>query len=71
MALTDQYDALVSRRVYKQPFTHSKAVEIIRDGKGTNFHPILVEAFLKIEGKFQKTAIDFADSEVERIAAIK
>jgi len=37
MALADVYDALISRRVYKAPFTHSKAVEIIREGKGNAF----------------------------------
>jgi len=29
----DQYDALVSRRVYKQPFTHSKAVKLLEKEK--------------------------------------
>ena len=66
MALADVYDALISKRVYKAPFPHTKAVEIIKEGKGKHFDPDIVDAFLKIESKFQKTAVEFADSEEER-----
>jgi len=66
MALADVYDALISKRVYKPPFPHTKAVEIIKEGKGKHFDPDIVDAFLKIESEFQKTAIEFADSEEER-----
>ncbi len=46
MALADVYDALVSPRVYKEPFSKSKAIEIIREGKGTQFDPELTEIFI-------------------------
>lgn len=52
MAIVDVYDALVSERPYKKPFTHEQAVEIIRKDAGTHFDPKLVEIFLKISDDF-------------------
>ncbi|MCP4757196.1 MAG: two-component system response regulator [Proteobacteria bacterium] len=66
MALADVYDALISRRVYKPPFPHKKAVEIIANGKGSHFDPDLVEAFLAVEEEFRQIGIKFTDSEEER-----
>jgi putative two-component system response regulator len=48
MALADVYDALVSVRPYKKAFTHAEAVQIIHDGKGTQFDPALTDVFIKI-----------------------
>ncbi|MBC8392015.1 MAG: HD domain-containing protein [Deltaproteobacteria bacterium] len=70
MALADVYDALISKRVYKPPITHTKAVKIIKERKGNHFDPDIVDAFLKIESEFQKTAVEFADSEEDRQAAL-
>ena len=42
MAIADVYDALISRRVYKDPIPHDTAVEIIAGAKGTHFDPVLV-----------------------------
>jgi putative two-component system response regulator len=52
MAFADVYDALVSTRPYKAPFSHPEAVEIIRKGDGTHFDPALVEVFLAVTDKF-------------------
>ncbi|MDQ7822310.1 MAG: two-component system response regulator [Candidatus Eremiobacteraeota bacterium] len=68
MAIADVYDALISKRVYKMPFTHSKAVGIIREGRGTHFDPGMVDAFLELQEEFRKVAIEFADFEEERHA---
>jgi len=68
MAIADVYDALISRRVYKMPFTHAKAVAIIRDGRGKHFDPVMVDAFLELQDEFRKVAIEFADYEEERVA---
>ena len=46
MALADVYDALVSQRVYKKAFPKEKAVEILREGAGTQFDPALVPLFI-------------------------
>ncbi|SDT89225.1 response regulator [Desulfobacula phenolica] len=66
MAIADVYDALISKRVYKPPFSHREAVCIIREGKGTHFDPDMVDGFLSIEEKFRQIAIEFADSQEER-----
>lgn len=46
MALADVFDALLSKRSYKQPIPFDEAVEIIRAASGTHFDPAVVEAFL-------------------------
>jgi len=66
MALADVYDALISKRVYKPPFPHEKAVEIIVEGKGKHFDPDIVDAFLELEDTFRNIALTFADYDEER-----
>lgn len=46
MAVADVFDALVSKRSYKEPFTFDKAVEIVREGAGSHFDPAVVTAFV-------------------------
>jgi len=46
MALADVYDALVSKRPYKESFTDEEAVEIITEQAGKHFDPKIVEVFL-------------------------
>src|SRR5204863_5848573 len=45
MAVADVYDALISKRAYKKPFTHQEATDIIRKGAGLHFDPDVCEAF--------------------------
>lgn len=52
MAVADVYDALTSARPYKEPFSHEKAVAIIREGKGTHFDPDLIDVFCETSGHF-------------------
>jgi putative two-component system response regulator len=66
MALADVYDALISKRVYKPPFPHEKAVEIIVEGKNKHFDPDIVDAFLELEDTFRNIALTFADFDEER-----
>jgi putative two-component system response regulator len=51
-ALADVYDALTSKRVYKDRFSNDKAKEIILEGSGKHFDPRIVEAFLANEDRF-------------------
>ncbi len=62
MAVADVYDALVSRRPYKEPFPHEVAVEEIVKGKGTQFDPDVVEAFLSIADDLPSMYEKFKDS---------
>ena len=47
MAVADVFDALVSRRSYKEPFPFEKAVRIIQEEAGTRFDPAIVGAFCR------------------------
>lgn len=49
VAVADVYDALTSRRVYKEAMTHEKACEIIRRERGHHFDPDVVDAFFDAE----------------------
>ena len=66
MALADVYDALISKRVYKPPFPHEKAVEIIQEGRDSHFDPDIVDAFVELEGTFRNIALTYADFDEER-----
>lgn len=70
MAIADIYDALVSKRIYKPPLPHSRAVEIITEGRGTFFDPDITDAFLEIHNEFRRIASQFADyaEETESLA---
>ena len=61
MALADVYDALISRRVYKPPFSHEKALEIIREGRGSHFDPDIVDGFEQISEAFAQIARQYSD----------
>jgi len=61
MALVDVYDALVSKRIYKEAVSHSEAVQIILEGSGAQFDPELVEAFLRGQERWGSIALSFAD----------
>ena len=63
MALADVYDALISRRVYKDGMPHDKAAVIIAEGSGLHFDPDVVEAFIRIQPQFQEIARRFADDD--------
>ena len=47
MAVADVFDALVSKRSYKEPFSFEKAMDIIREGAGTQFDPEIAEIFIE------------------------
>jgi putative two-component system response regulator len=48
MAVADVYDALVSSRSYKPPFDTESANQIIIDGSGTHFDPLLISVFMQV-----------------------
>ena len=52
VALADVYDALTTRRVYKPAVSHRNARHIILAGRGTQFDPDIVQAFLASEDRF-------------------
>jgi putative two-component system response regulator len=44
MAVADVYDALISRRPYKEPMPHQEALQQIRQASGRHFDPVVVQA---------------------------
>ncbi len=63
MAVADVYDALISRRIYKDGMPHEKAAQIMVADRGTHFDPDVVDAFVELQGEFQAIAARFADSD--------
>lgn len=55
VALADVYDALTTRRVYKPAYDHESSKEIILQGRGQQFDPHIVDAFLLGEDQFKET----------------
>ncbi|MBP6483932.1 MAG: two-component system response regulator [Rhodoferax sp.] len=65
MAVADVYDALISRRVYKESMPHEKAAAIMQAGRGIHFDPDIADAFVALQDEFQKIAARFADSDAD------
>ena len=56
MAVADVFDALVSRRSYKEPFPFDKAMDIIKEGAGTQFDPLIADLFVESADEVKKIA---------------
>lgn len=61
MALADVYDALISKRVYKDAMTHDQACDIIYKGDGAHFDPSVIAAFRRANTEFEQIAEKFMD----------
>jgi putative two-component system response regulator len=68
VALADVYDALTSKRVYKNSFSHDTAKSIILEDSGTHFDPAIVQAFLATEDEFLNVRMRYCDREIARAA---
>jgi HD-GYP domain-containing protein (c-di-GMP phosphodiesterase class II) len=62
MALVDVYDALVEPRPYRRRMPHDEAVALIVAGRGTQFDPNVVEAFLTVAPDFQELGTRLRES---------
>jgi len=62
VALSDVYDALISKRVYKEVYQHDMARALILQGNGTHFDPLVTNAFLACEDTFIKISERYAES---------
>ena len=61
MAIADVFDALVSKRCYKEAYPMEEAFDIIADESGTHFDPKLVQVFLKHKEKYEDIKNRFDD----------
>ena len=71
VALADVYDALTSKRFYKDAYSHTRAKEIIVDLKGTHFDPDVVESFLAAENEFDRIRNEMQESPAEALDELK
>ncbi len=63
MALADVYDALTSKRVYKDAFTHEIARSMIVKDSGTHFDPDIVQAFVRTEKQCIEIRARYAEAQ--------
>lgn len=61
MAIADVYDALISRRCYKDPMSHEQALAIMLEGKGKHFDPVMLQTFLDNDQTFLAIADKYRD----------
>jgi putative two-component system response regulator len=59
MAIADVYDALISKRPYKQPLSAREAERIIEAGRGTHFDPVLIDVFRMVSAYFAVIAEEY------------
>jgi len=59
VAIVDVYDALSSRRIYKEAFPHEQCISIIRKEAGAHFDPDLVDVFFSIEKQVESISRRF------------
>jgi adenylate cyclase len=65
MAVADIYDALISRRCYKDPFPHDRAKEMMNELREKTFDPAVLDAFFEIEAEILHIAARFRDEAEE------
>jgi MFS family permease len=68
-SLADVYDALRSKRVYKEASSHEKSRTIIVDGRGSHFDPDVVDAFIAVEDEFIRVANTYLDNDENPLCA--
>lgn len=69
IALADVYDALTSKRVYKDAYSHERAKSIILDGSGSHFDPNVIDAFLAEEEEFVDIRARYQDNDNAQMEA--
>ena len=70
VALADVYDALTTRRDYKEAYSHKRSRQIIIDLKETHFDPELVDVFLTLEDEFNRIRRENQEDEIELMAPL-
>jgi response regulator RpfG family c-di-GMP phosphodiesterase len=65
MAVADVYDALISRRVYKEAEPHQTALDLMAQESGRHFDPEILAVMLSIADQFQQIAQEFTDAPLD------
>lgn len=61
MSIADVYDALRSKRIYKNSLNLEMTLKIMKEGRGSHFDPDMLDAFLEIYDEFEVVASNFVD----------
>jgi PAS domain S-box-containing protein len=61
VAVADVFDALISRRPYKEPFSQEKTLQIMKEQRGYHFCPEALDAFLDIQPELARIAAEHRD----------
>jgi HD-GYP domain-containing protein (c-di-GMP phosphodiesterase class II) len=69
VAVADVYDALISKRVYKEPWDSGKVLDEIRAMSGTKFDPEIVVAFFEVLPRIEEIRSRYPDLEAAEAAA--
>jgi putative two-component system response regulator len=69
-AIADVFDALTSKRPYKQPFSIEKACAIIKEGRGTHFDPDVVDAFFASIEEILEIKNRYQDDDIAHLFAV-
>lgn len=64
VALADAYDAITSKRIYKEALAHDVARQRILEAAGTHFDPDVVGAFLQVEDEFVAVKNCYSDGDL-------
>ena len=65
MAIADVYDALTTKRSYKEPMSHEDALKLMTDLRGTHFQPELIDEFIECEKEFYEENIRMKNNDDE------
>jgi putative two-component system response regulator len=63
VAIADVFDALTTKRPYKEPFPIDKSFAIIKEGSGDHFDPAVVEAFFSVEDEILSIKEKYRDED--------
>ena len=69
-AIADVFDALTSKRPYKDPFSFEESIHILEEGQGSHFDPALIETFKKIAKPLYDSFADKDDAAAKELDVI-
>lgn len=69
VALADVFDALTSKRPYKEAWTREQAIAEIRQQSGAHFEPLLVDAFCDLMPQISEIGKEYSDEEKENLGS--
>ncbi|MEI7428832.1 MAG: hypothetical protein WCL27_00145, partial [Betaproteobacteria bacterium] len=64
--VADVYDALITKRVYKEAYPHDESIQMMLAERGSHFDPEIIDVLASIADKFEAIALRFKDVVEER-----